>query len=193
MSSSVVVLNKNYQFWTEVPLKKVLKWLVLDKIEILEFHDSEETGSFEFRIKMPLVVRLLNFVGYKPKRETVVYSDEAVFNRDDNTCQYWHFDESTGKRFKYKVGYGERTIDHVLPLSRGGKRISFENCVCCCRWHNEKVKKNRTPDEVGLELIRKPFVPKRNKNEFVVIKFSYNKNKVAHMAYVKKFLGMEGA
>lgn len=186
--STVIVLNKSYQFWTEVPIKKVLKWYVLNKIEIIAQHDSEEVGSFELKIKMPLIVRLLNFIGYKPKRETVPYSPEATYARDDNYCQYWHYDEK-GKKYKQKLSEDERTIDHVVPISRGGK-THFENCVTACRHHNIKVKKNKTPEEAGLTLIRKPFVPRRNKNEYVVMKFSFNKAKTSHITYIEKFLGI---
>jgi 5-methylcytosine-specific restriction endonuclease McrA len=187
--SSVIVLNKNYQFWTEASIHKVLKWYSLNKIEIVLVDESEEIGSVELRIKMPLVVRLLNFIGYKPKRTTIPYSAEAVYKRDDYTCQYWHRDEN-GRRVKYRCTPEDKSIDHVLPISRGGLTNTFENSVCACKHCNITVKRNRLPSEVGLELIRKPFVPKRNKDEMVIMKFSYNKDKLSHNVYLQKFLGM---
>jgi len=188
--SSVIVLNKNFQFWTEASLHKVLKWYSLNKIEIILSHESEEIGSIELRIKMPLVVRLLNFVGYKPKREEIPYSTEAVFRRDDNNCQYWHRDEN-GRRFKYHCNPEDRSLDHVLPISRGGRTNTFENSVCACKHCNITVKRNRTPEEAGLELIRKPFVPKRNRDEFVIMKFCFNRNKISHLAYFQNILGSQ--
>jgi hypothetical protein len=188
--STVIVLNKNYQFWTEASIPKVLKWYSLNKIEIVLSNESEEIGSVELRIKMPLVVRLLEFVGYKPKKEVIPYSTDAVYKRDDNICQYWHKDEN-GRKFKYRCTSDDRSIDHVLPVSRGGSRNTFENSVCSCKGCNINIKKNRLPEESGLELIRKPFVPKRNKDEFVIMKFSYNKSKLSHIVYLQKFLGMK--
>lgn len=201
VAGSVVVLNRNYQYWTEVSLRKVMAWFVKDKIEIILSDETKEIGSIEFRIKMPLVVRLLNFVGYKPKKEAILYSPEAVYERDNDVCQYWHIDDH-GRRFKYICGTadirngedftedeGERTVDHILPTSKGGKSDSFENTVCSCRYHNEKVKKNHLPQEVGLELIRKPYVPKRDRNSYVTVKFHFNRNKKAHLAYLEKILG----
>ena len=190
--STVIVLNKNYQFWTEASIKKVLKWWSLNKIEIVMSHESEEIGSMELRIKMPLVVRLLEFIGYKPKKETIPYSDDAVHKRDGYCCAYWHKDPN-GKKFKYQCSEEERSIDHVIPISRGGARNSFENSVCSCKNCNINIKKNRLPEEAGLELIRKPFVPKRNKDEFVIVKFSYNRSKPSHIVYLQKFLGMKSA
>lgn len=186
--STVIVLNRNYEYCTEVSVKKVLKWLIKDKIEIIVTHETQEIGSTTLRIKMPLVVRLLKFIGFKPKSEHISFSQEAVFHRDNNICQYWHRDE-TGKKFKYQCNIDNRTIDHIIPLSRGGKNNNFENEVCACRVCNETIKKNRTPQEAGLELIRKPFVPTRDKNSFVIARFTYNPNKLAHKKYYEVILG----
>ena len=186
--STVVVLNRNYEYWTEVSVKKVLKWISQEKIEIVVTHETEEVGSVSLRIKMPLVVRLLKFVGFKPKSETIPFSQEAVFYRDNNVCQYWHRDEM-GKKFKYQCNADDRTIDHVIPLSRGGRNNDFMNEVCACRHCNEIIKRNRTPDEVGLELIRKPFIPKRDKNSFVIARFAFNPAKLAHKRYFEVILG----
>lgn len=177
----VIVLNRNYEFWTEVSIKKVLKWMVQNKIEIIVTHDTEEVGSVKLRMKMPLVVRLLNFIGYKPKSEIIPYSQEAVFNRDNFTCQYHHHDED-GKRYRYKCSEEDLTIDHILPVSRGGNS-NFLNCVTACRNCNEKIKKNKTPIEAGLQLIRIPVIPKRDKNSFIVARFLYNPKKTTHKAF----------
>ena len=184
---SVIVLNRNYEYWTEVGIQKVVKWLIKKKIEVV-VSDDKEIGSFEIRFKMPLVVRLLEFVGYKPRSEEIQYSDDAVFNRDKNECQYWHHDPVTGKRFIQKLNTETRTLDHILPVSRGGKN-SFLNCVAACRECNERIKKNHTPEECGLELIRKPVVPKRNRHDYVVMRFAFNPRKLAHKVYVEQVLG----
>lgn len=184
----VIVLNRNYEFWTEVSIKKVLKWMVQNKIEIIVTHDTEEVGSVKLRMKMPLVVRLLNFIGYKPKSEIIPYSQEAVFNRDNFTCQYYHHDEN-GKRYRYKCSEEDLTIDHILPVSRGGNS-NFLNCVTACRICNEKIKKNKTPIEAGLELIRIPVIPKRDKNSFIVARFLYNPKRLTHRAFFE-YMGMK--
>jgi len=184
--TSVIVLNSNYEFWTEVTVHKVLKWISKNKIEIVLEHESEEIRSITLTIKMPVVVRLLNFVSYKIKGEITQYSDQAVFNRDSNICQYYHRDEN-GKKYKYQCTEDETTIDHVLPKSRGGKS-TFENTVCCCRWHNEVVKKNMTPEEAGIDLIRKPSMPRQKRGDFAVFRFAYNPRRLSHVYYMEKWL-----
>ncbi|MDO8641375.1 MAG: HNH endonuclease signature motif containing protein [Nitrosarchaeum sp.] len=185
---SVVVLNKNFQYWTEVDIKKVFKWLLNDKIEIVVSDTSEEVGGITFKIPKPLVVRLLEFVGYKVKKSEIGWSKEAVFIRDENICQYWHHDDR-GRQFKYKCSNSERTLDHIKPLSKGGVN-SFENCVCSCRWHNITIKRNRLPEEAGMKLIRQPVIPRRIKGDYVYITFKYNPQQPAHKAYVENILGV---
>ena len=185
---SVVVLNRNFEYWTETDIHKVLKWIVQKKVEIVVSHETEEVGSVEFRVKVPFVVRLLKFVGYKPKTESIQYSAEAVFQRDNYYCQYWHYDKK-GKRYKHQCDSDECTLDHVYPSSRGGE-TSFLNCVTACHECNINIKKNMTPEEAGLELVRKPFVPIRDKSSFVIMRFAFNPNKVAHKKYREVVLGI---
>lgn len=68
--------------------------------------------------------------------------------RDGGRCQY------TGE----KVPLKHATKDHVLPASRGG-RSTWENMVICSKEVNT-TKGDRTPDEAGLKLLKKPREPK---------------------------------
>lgn len=68
--------------------------------------------------------------------------------RDMYTCQY------CGK----KLQYSESTMDHVKPLSKGGK-TKWDNVVLCCRPCNS-WKGNKDPEELGLKV--RPHVPTWN-------------------------------
>jgi len=52
----------------------------------------------------------------------------------------------------------ESNLDHVIPKSKGGG-MTWRNIVVACVTCNDK-KKNRTPEEAGMRLVRKPRVPK---------------------------------
>lgn len=188
--SGVVVLTRNYVFWGERPLRDALRLIVKGKVEIVASDESKfiQAGvnreGAVFKLPAPLVVRLLDFVGIKVKREEVRYSKEAVFERDDNICQYWHFDES-GRRFKYRTSAEDRTVDHVIPKVKGGEN-HFLNVVTACRHCNEQVKRGRTPKEAGLELMRQPFIPRRRKGDWVIVRFSFNEANPAHQAFKLK-------
>jgi len=185
---SVIVLNRDYQFWDEVDFKRAITWFFQDKIQIIKYHPTREIRSVSIKIKMPLIVRLLTFVGFRPKREIIPFSSEAVYYRDKNICQYWHYD-NMGNKFQYTCTSEDRTVDHILPLSKGGKN-DFENCVCACKNCNEVIKKNRLPEEVGLKLIRKPVIPKRDIHSFVMKIPVFKRKQLAYQIYFKEVLGV---
>ena len=54
-------------------------------------------------------------------------------------------------------GTSQLTYDHVLPRSRGGKTC-WDNIVTCCISCNSR-KDNKTPEEAGFTLARKPVKP----------------------------------
>lgn len=82
-------------------------------------------------------------------RLEVVFNRANLFMRDNYTCQY------CGKSVRNPK---DRTIDHVIPRSRGGKTV-WTNVVLCCRKCNLK-KGDRTPEEAGMQLLKKPEPPK---------------------------------
>ena len=81
-----------------------------------------------------------------PKKE-VKFTRHNIFERDKNTCQY------CGRVFDRK----DLNLDHVIPRDRGGP-TTWENIVCSCIECNTQ-KANRTPQEAGMHLIRKPKRP----------------------------------
>jgi 5-methylcytosine-specific restriction endonuclease McrA len=77
----------------------------------------------------------------------VTFSRRNVFKRDRFTCQY------CGRQ----PGSEELTIDHVIPRALGGLS-TWENCVLACIDCN-RVKADRTPEQAGMVLRRKPVRP----------------------------------
>ena len=73
-----------------------------------------------------------------------------IFRRDMYCCQYCGKD----------LLPDEATVDHVNPKSRGGKN-DFPNLVTCCFSCNS-YKADRTPEEAGMVLLRKPTMPNGN-------------------------------
>ena len=200
--TSIVVLTANFQYHTEVNIEKFWSWIAKEKIHVVASNDGEQTyvsysrenmsvdkAISTFKVRRPMVVQLLKFQGYCPKTEVIGFNKAAVFERDNNNCQYWHFDENN-RKFKYKCSSSERTMDHVIPKIQGGEH-NFTNCVCACKHCNINIKKGRTPKEARLKLIRQPFIPKRNKRDFVHYKFPYDENKLSHRIYVKHILKAE--
>jgi hypothetical protein len=49
------------------------------------------------------------------------------------------------------------TFDHVVPVARGGHK-GWDNIVTCCIPCNRR-KGDRTPEEIGFHLVRRPRRP----------------------------------
>jgi 5-methylcytosine-specific restriction endonuclease McrA len=81
-------------------------------------------------------------------RQEVKFSRHNIYLRDGNRCQYCG----------HKFTSSELSLDHVIPLSRGG-HSSWDNVVCACLSCNVK-KGNRTPSEASMRLIAPPRKPR---------------------------------
>ena len=76
-------------------------------------------------------------------------SRELLVFRDRHTCAY------CGGLFKER----ELTIEHIHPVSRGGKTC-WTNLVAACKACNNR-KDARTPEEARMPLLFVPYVPNR--------------------------------
>jgi 5-methylcytosine-specific restriction endonuclease McrA len=101
-----------------------------------------------FDIQVPRIIRLLFYNRYPNRR--VSFNRRNIFARDENRCQY------CGRSF----ATNELSIDHVVPLSRGG-RSTWGNVVCACTRCNKR-KGGRTPPEARMKLVRRPGEPRFN-------------------------------
>jgi 5-methylcytosine-specific restriction endonuclease McrA len=167
LSQHVLVLNRLWQAVNVCTARRALTLLFQGHAQAVlscsdgsfrtfnfnEWHDfsqqdphPESVGTISFRIRVPRVILLIVF-DRLPKKE-VKFTRHNIFERDKSTCQY------CGKTFDRK----DLNLDHVIPRDRGGPTI-WENIVCSCIECNT-LKANRTPQEAGLHLIRKPKRPK---------------------------------
>jgi len=108
--------------------------------------DCDYIKTINGGIKIPKIIVLCNFDKVPIKRPK--FSSTGIWNRDDGICQY------TGRRLSKNEG----NVDHVIPKSRGG-RSNWDNCVLSHKDINAK-KADRTPEEAGLKLLKKPTTPK---------------------------------
>ena len=140
----VLILNASYEPLHVCSVKRAVSLLMHEMAERVE--DSNKVLRSPSQIfPVPSVVRLKKFVR-RPFRYRVSFNRKNVFRRDNHTCQY------CGKRSN------ELTLDHILPRSRGG-RTRWENVVACCQRCNAR-KRDRTPEEAGMIIMREPFAPR---------------------------------
>lgn len=132
--SDTLLLNSDAQPVCLLPVSVInwqdaIRYMVLEKAVVLSWYDNWVVHSATWETPVPSVLILTEYM--KPK-STIRYSKQNVFLRDGYTCQYCGTDVS--KR--------TATLDHVLPVSHGGK-TTFENTVCACGTCNANKGNNK--------------------------------------------------
>lgn len=139
-----LILNASYEPLGVVGLRRAVVLVLREKADVVE-HNGAIFRSERLELEAPSVIRLRYYVTI-PRRVHVAPNRKAVFLRDGHTCQY--------------CGRAAENVDHVIPRSRGG-RHTWDNVVAACRRCNGR-KENRSPQEAGLQLARRPGPPPEN-------------------------------
>jgi len=131
---STLILNADASPVSLLPLSTIsweeaIRYLVSEKAIVLEWYEDWVVRSEKWSTPVPAVMILKE---YQKKKTTVRFSKHNVFLRDGFTCQYCGED----------VARKTATLDHVLPVSHGGK-TTFENCVCACAGCNASKGNNK--------------------------------------------------
>ncbi|MBI2571962.1 MAG: HNH endonuclease [Candidatus Schekmanbacteria bacterium] len=171
LAQEVLVLNRNFAAIRIVPAKEAIgllfrrvaevvlaedgsmsvhnieSWVELSAMRELFAADGRWIGAPSRSVRVPTVIRLPTFARLPPLR--VRFNRRNIVARDEGRCQY------CGSTFPAQ----DLSFDHVVPRSRGG-RTCWENIVCACFCCNQR-KGDRTPEEAGMPLIRRPTRPRR--------------------------------
>lgn len=145
LEQSVVVFSRNYLPISRVNVRRAIALLIAGKAEALDL--GNESGclvrSPSLVIAVPAYIRL-SFTSNERIWRIPPVNRREVLRRDRHTCQYC----GSSKRL---------TLDHVMPLSRGGQH-TWNNVVTACEKCNQR-KSDRTPSEAGMPLHIKPKAP----------------------------------
>jgi 5-methylcytosine-specific restriction endonuclease McrA len=123
MNHDCLVLNASGLPVSLLPLSTIswqesIKFLILEKADVLLWHDNWVIHSARWSTKVPSVMMLREFL--KPKLVTR-FSKVNLYLRDKGNCQY------CGEF----IELNQATIDHVIPTSHGGK-TTWSNCSLSC-------------------------------------------------------------
>jgi 5-methylcytosine-specific restriction endonuclease McrA len=143
LNAKVLILNQNYEPMSVINVKKAIVLLYMGKAELIAANDALQVRSVSMSMPFPSIVRLSVYVRVPFKK--IILSRKNILRRDGHRCLY--------------CGRGDipLTLDHVVPLSRGGEE-SWENLVCACVKCNNR-KGDRTPEEANMPLRRRPMRP----------------------------------
>jgi 5-methylcytosine-specific restriction endonuclease McrA len=108
--------------------QEAIKYLVLDKCQVVFWHNNWTVRSANWETRVPSVIILKE---YMKSKSIVRFSKNNVFLRDLYICSYCE------KQLEKK----DCTLDHVLPVSHGGK-TTFDNTVTACGVCNSKKGNN---------------------------------------------------
>ena len=141
----VLLLNADAQPVNYLPLsaiqwKEAITYLWLNKVTVLEWYDDWMVRSESWETKVPAVMMLKDM---QRRRQKPRFSKVNLYIRDLYTCQYCDI----------QLIKKELTLDHVIPLSKGG-RTSWENIVAACMPCNTR-KGNKTV----MKPKREPYAP----------------------------------
>lgn len=163
LNKPIMVLNKNWMSIRIIPAYRAITLVFAGKASAVDTEDwsvynwekwserglSEKSYGFittsSCDIELPEIIVLSTYD--KVFRKDVRLTKRNIYIRDGYRCQY------TGKKLKET----DADIDHVKPRSKGGAN-DWGNMVVCTKEIN-RMKADRTPEQAGLKLIRKPKKP----------------------------------
>ena len=144
-NQKILLLNSDYRPLNFVTWNRALKLLIKGKVDVVSEWEGKAIRSVSGAIQLPATLRLRNHVRFF--RKHIVFSKAMVKKRDNYICQYCGT----------KPSRLQTTIDHVIPVSKGGQS-SYENCVMACYPCNNK-KNDRLLSQIGMRLLTRPAKP----------------------------------
>ena len=140
----VLLLNASYEALGTIGVTRAVCLIWKGSAEMVEQDGRRVLRSQHFEFAVPSVVRLTHYIDVRGRQRRASSKRNRILARDGNRCQYCG---AKGTAF-------DLTVDHILPLSRGGT-TSPENLVAACYACNQR-KGNRTPEEARMPLLKNP-------------------------------------
>lgn len=118
-----LVLNADGSPLSLLPLSAVtwqdaIKYVWMDRVRVLDWYDDWVVSSPSWETKVPAVMMVKDYI---KSNRSPRFSKFNVSLRDEYQCQYCGTD----------LVNRDITMDHVVPVARGGKTI-WENIVASC-------------------------------------------------------------
>ena len=139
-----LLLDSSYLPVEVISWKRAIVLWLTGRAELVDDYENVVIHSPNHDFRLPKILRLFRI--HKSKK-SVKFSRFNVLYRDKFQCQYC----------AVKLPPKKLTLDHILPISRGG-RNSWENVVTACQKCNGK-KGSYLPEECGMKLLRPPRPP----------------------------------
>jgi len=140
--TNVLLLNTDFTPLDTISVERALVLYFTQKVEIIHAKVNQFIHTITQSFPFPEVVRLKHYIYLRKKEMTP--TKRNIFERDLHECQYCGATKPL-------------TVDHIIPVSRGGQN-TWQNLTTCCFSCNNK-KGDRLLEECGMVLKRKPSRP----------------------------------
>ena len=149
----ILLLNNGGDVMDIISWPKAIKLIMRGKAKACSYYEDVKLNSDKwikmYHIgKLPSVIMLVNYV-FIPYSKRVPLNKKNIFLRDKGFCAY------CGK----SISLHNATIDHIIPISRGGKN-DWKNCVLACKHCNNR-KADHLINEIKMVLRVHPYTPKK--------------------------------
>jgi len=155
-NSTCLLLNADFTPLKIISWQKAITWSFKFNadhsyaIEIIKYYtDKYIQGANDKKYPVPSVAKTVRY--FNVYNRTLKFSRKNLFLRDNYTCQY------CGN----KLSEQNLTYDHIIPKSRCTNRLlstNWNNVVASCYSCNKK-KRDRTPEEANMFLLKEPKIP----------------------------------
>ncbi|HNT76476.1 MAG TPA: HNH endonuclease [Anaerolineae bacterium] len=152
--ASVLLLNMSYEPLGVITHKRALSLMMRGRVEAA-CEEALELKAASHILYIPKVIRLRRYINV-PHR-SIIWSRKAVLRRDKYTCAYCGVQVGDYRQGRI-VDRTDFSVDHVIPVSKGGKN-TWGNTVCACAACNQR-KADRTPHEANMKLLWEPKTPR---------------------------------
>jgi 5-methylcytosine-specific restriction endonuclease McrA len=139
-----LVIDRDFQPIMIINWQKAFCLIFTGKAEVIKESDSRLIHSSYKVFKFPTVIQIFTRVNYSVR---VTLNRWSIFARDNFSCAYCGVVQTKK----------ELSLDHIHPVSKGGKS-SWENLITACQKCNQK-KSDKTAEEAGLKMRLKPYRP----------------------------------
>lgn len=146
--STVLVLNATYEPMSYTRLQRAVAMVTRGDAVVEESVPGKILRHKRGEMPWPKTLRLLRYIKVTMDFRPAGWSKAGVLKRDGYTCAY--------------CGRTAKTVDHIVPLSKGGGRTDWLNTVAACDGCNGR-KRDRTPQQAKMELRFTPTVPMATK------------------------------
>lgn len=146
----------SYKDYAYYKTKNTISWSIGEETYFLHGGTQRATGE---QSKLA-VSSIIGVKGHIPSSSLKKYNiphltSRTLFERDQRLCAYCGT----------TPGIDRLTRDHVFPVAKGGE-TSWMNLVTACKSCN-RIKRDRTPEQAGMELLFVPYVP--NRSEYLIL------------------------